>query len=257
MPRKPATPETYTLSPGPDGYHDQRYPAGKLNDISRRCTWHVGALPDKSDKMQRWARNEMHVWIPVDKHDKGDAWRLPAEQGATRVCNRCFGWDTTPLCQVYVSSFYSGSKCGKPVVAVRRGWDSNGRRPFGKFQDVEHGFCGTHDPQPKLERRDAERAAELASGKLVAEQNANHAAVKRAQSAIESAALLWRQWHFTDAPCDDECEHLDCRMAREVDKLNAARSAVEQFDATHERVEMRIGTTARHYLVPKNLPQNH
>ena len=36
---KRATPDTYTNPPGPDGAHSKVYPAGKLNDSTRECTW--------------------------------------------------------------------------------------------------------------------------------------------------------------------------------------------------------------------------
>lgn len=149
--------------------------------------------------------------------------------GATRVCNRCHGWDRTRLCEG--RSFGAYARCIHPARVERTGWDKNGRR--GEYDwktrttaplNETHWFCGVHDPLPRWEKARREAALRDARSKSRDHNDDVRASQERATSDLAAAAVEWRRWHFTDAPCAEPCEHMDCALARAVDAHNAAQA---------------------------------
>jgi hypothetical protein len=78
-------------------------------------------------------------------------------------------------------------------------------------------FCGVHDPQKAADRQDAWQKQHDHNWAVMQKRSS----IQSAGSGVVGAAKLWREFHFTDAPCPPEegCEHLDCALARGVDRL--------------------------------------
>jgi len=163
-----------------------------------------------------------HYLIPLTGNNEGPVFEEFRKRGASRFCNRCYGYDFAKYCRARVWHGVWDSVCGLPATVELSGWDIYGHQVgdglHGHADKEQRYWCGKHDWEKKASRQ-AEQDAVMRA-KWAAHDAERLATRKRqeAAAALVESATAWRKLHFTETPCDG-CEHLDCALARSVDAL--------------------------------------